>query len=83
MSKTANANTWNNSLSDMSDKTLIQPGTPLHEAAIQLKRKQTIIFSGTFIKGDKDCFRESSLTQRGSMTDPDWIFRFSVVKPAD
>ena len=82
MSKIANANTWNNSLSDLGDKTLITPGTELHEAAIQLSRGQKIIFSGTFVKGDKDCFRESSLTQYGSMTDPDWIFRFSSVKPA-
>jgi hypothetical protein len=82
MSKIANATTWNNALSDIGDKTLIQPGTPLHDAAIQLNRNDIITFSGTFVKGDKDCFRESSLTQRGSMTDPDWIFRFSSVKPA-
>src|SRR5215813_844034 len=29
-------------------------------AAVQLNRNQTVIFSGTFLKGDKDCFRESS-----------------------
>lgn len=82
MSKIANAKTWNNELSDIGDKTLIEPGTPLHEAAVQLSRKQSIVFSGTFLKGNKDCFTESSLTQRGSMTNPDCIFRFSSVKPA-
>jgi hypothetical protein len=76
MSQIANAATWNNSLSDIGDKTLIEPGTSLHDAAVQLNRNDTIIFSGAFIKSDKDCFRESSLTQKGSMTDPDWIFRF-------
>jgi len=82
MSKITNAGTWNNSLSDIGDKTLIEPGTPLHEAAIQLKKKQSIVFSGTFVEGDKDCFRESSLTQSGSMSNPKWIFRFASVKAA-
>jgi hypothetical protein len=82
ISKSVNANTWNNALSDIGDKTLIEPGTALHEAAIQLKPKQAIIFSGTFIKSDKDCLRESSMTQNGSMTKPNWIFRFSSVRPA-
>jgi hypothetical protein len=82
MNKIANAKTWNNALSDIGSETLIQPGTPLHDAALQLARNDTIIFSGTFLKDDKDCFKESSLTQRGSMTDPDWIFRFSAVTPA-
>jgi hypothetical protein len=82
MSKIANEATWNNSLSDIGDKTLIEPGTPLHNAAVQLNRNDTDIFSGAFIKGDKDCFRESSIIQRGSMIDPDWIFRFSSVRPA-
>jgi hypothetical protein len=83
MSKIAKAKTWNNAVSDYADNTLIEPGTPLHKAAIQLKKRQTIFFSGTFVKGDTDCFRESSLTQEGSMKDPDWIFRFSTVKPAE
>ncbi len=42
MSKISKARTWNNSLSDFSDKTLITPGTPLHNAAIQLNRTQTV-----------------------------------------
>lgn len=82
LNRASNVATWNNALSDMSDRTLIQPGTPLHEAAIQLSRNQTIIFSGSFIRGDTDCIRESSLSQSGSMTDPDWIFQFLSVKPA-
>ena len=77
-----NVMTWNNSLSDFDDKTLITPGTPLHDAAVKLSRDQRIVFSGTFVKGDEDCFREGSITQSGSMTDPDWIFRFSAVRPA-
>jgi hypothetical protein len=49
---------------------------------MQLSRKQEVIFNGQFLPSDKDCIRESSLTQGGSMTDPDWIFRFSEIKPA-
>lgn len=81
ISRRANVTTWNNSLSDMSSQTLITPGTPLHDAALQLTKGQTVIFSGTFITGEKDCFREGSLTQSGSMTDPDWIFRFTAIRP--
>jgi hypothetical protein len=41
--------TWNNALSDISDKTLIQPGTALHEAAVQLSEGQRVVFSGRLI----------------------------------
>jgi len=82
MSTIANAKTWHDFISDIGDLTLIRHGTPLHDAVVQLNRDDTIIFSGTFLRDNKNCFRESSLTQRGSMTDPDWVFRFSSVKPA-
>jgi len=82
LNKISAAQTWNNALSDLSHKTLITPGTQLHDAAMQLSRKQEVIFSGQFLPSDKDCIREGSLTQAGSMTDPDWIFRFSEIEPA-
>jgi len=80
--KNTHAKTWNNALSDSGDKTLIALGSPLHDAASELSPGQVIFFSGTFIKDAQDCFREASLTWRNSMSNPDWIFRFSSVRPA-
>lgn len=69
--------TWNNALSDVGDRTLLDPGDPVARAAMVMQRRQAVRFSGTFFRGDPDCFRESSITQSGSMTDPVFIFRFS------
>ena len=35
----------------------IDPGTPVYEAVVQLREKQKVVFSGTFVRGDRDCFR--------------------------
>ena len=73
--------TWNNSLSDTGDRTLIQPGTPLFNTAAALKPGASVRFSGTFIRSATDCVREVSVTLRGSMEDPEVIFRFTAIKP--
>jgi hypothetical protein len=75
--------TWNNEMSDLGDKSLIRPGSPLHLAAMQLRKHQPVIVSGTLYRSDADCFREISFTVNGAMTDPDFLFRFSSVRPAD
>jgi hypothetical protein len=73
--------TWNNAISDIGDQTLLEPGSLPHTQAVQLHPGQNIEFSGTFLLADKDCLRESSLTQRGSMSEPEWIFRFQTITP--
>ena len=74
--------TWNNSFlfSDIRDKTVIQPGTALHDAAVRLSEGQQIIFSGRFIAWKTDCVREGSLSMSGSMREPEWMFRFGTVQ---
>ena len=61
--------TWNNSLSDVTSNTLIEPGSPLFQAASAMKRGQKVRFSGTFLAGGSsdggDCLKEASLTLRG------------------
>ena len=59
--------TFNNSFSDMSSNTLIQPGTGLHAKAVALSPGQQVVFSGTFFRSETDCINEVSLTIRGSM----------------
>lgn len=72
--------TWNNALSDMSSETLIEPGSPVFEAASAMKRGQRVAFSGTFFRGsDGDCLDEGSLSLRGKLQEPEFIFRFSAI----
>jgi hypothetical protein len=73
--------TWNNDLSDISDNTLIQPGTELFRSASSLKKGQRVSFSGSFVPAREGCISESSITLRGKLDDPDFIFRFSSVAP--
>jgi hypothetical protein len=69
--------TWNNSISDTTAKTLINPESSVFKKAVALKKGQIIRFSGQFIRDDTDCFREGSLSLKGSLTQPEFIFRFS------
>jgi hypothetical protein len=72
--------TWNNALSDITDNTLIPQTSKTYDTLSELGRGKRIKFSGSFINGDeKNGFRESSLSEQGSMTDPEFIFRFSQV----
>jgi hypothetical protein len=73
--------TWNNDLSDISDNTLINPASPLFQSLAQMKVGDQVTFSGSFAPSDVDCVREASMTLSGSMTDPDFVFRFSSVSP--
>ena len=75
--------TTNNAYSNAYFKTLIKPGTKLFKDLATLNRGDRVKFSGTFLR-DKDpskadCIDESSLTLKGSMTDPDFSFRFHKV----
>ena len=72
--------TWNNSLSDIGDNTLIDPSSPLFAEVSSLKKGDLVEFSGAFIQNDTDCVKETSMGLRGSMTDPEWLFRFSAVR---
>lgn len=74
--------TWNNALSDVVDSTLIEPGTKLFTDASMMKPGQRIAFSGTFIGArEGECIREQSLSLRGKIEDPEFVFRFTVISP--
>ena len=73
--------TWNNSLSDMFDNTLIPQESPIYSAASQLKEGDRIVFSGTFLPTDaNDYVKETSLTESGSMSSPEFILKFKAIK---
>jgi hypothetical protein len=69
--------TWNNAISDMVDKTLIDPESAVFKQAVGLKKGQKVNFSGQFSRNSTDCVREGSLTLKGSLTQPEFIFRFA------
>jgi hypothetical protein len=75
--------TWNNSLSDVSDKTLIDPSSSLFIVATQLKKAQLVRFSGQFFRSQADCIEESSMSLLGSINEPEFIFRFQSITPID
>ena len=71
--------TWNNSISDSGAGTLIPTESELYSLVGSLAVHNTITFSGTFVAGSLDYVREASLTEKGSMMEPEFIFRFKTV----
>ncbi|WP_407114239.1 hypothetical protein [Bradyrhizobium sp. LMG 9283] len=71
--------TWNNALSDIGSRTLIEPTSSLFKSLAGMKRGDMVKFSGNFTSSDVDCVREQSVTLDGSMTDPVFTMRFSSV----
>lgn len=75
--------TWNNTLADSADHTLIDPNSQVFGSLSGLRAGQTILFSGTFPASDTDCIEESGLTAHDSLTDPQFIMNFQSVAPLD
>jgi hypothetical protein len=73
--------TWNDSIADVGDHTLIDPKSSLFDQTVLLKKNQEVLFSGSFIQDPMDCFRETSVTLAESMDKPEFLFRFSDVAP--
>ena len=77
IAKKITVKTWNNALSDIGDHTLIEPGTKFFDFVASLKKGTKIQFSGNFFRGSSgDCVKESSMSLRGKLEDPEFIFSF-------
>jgi hypothetical protein len=76
-----NVTTWNNSMSDSGDHTLIDPESSLYDTLAELEEGDEITFSGTFIASESDCLHEQSLFETNSMEHPAFVFRFASVDP--
>ena len=72
--------TYNNSFSDAGSDTLIDPTSPLFKRLSQMQKGNRVTFSGAFFASDIDCVQEASLTLEGSMTEPEFLFRFKTVE---
>jgi hypothetical protein len=61
----------------------IAQGTVLYSTLISLKSGQAVIIDGTFDIGNGvDYIRERSITELGSMTNPEFNFAFESISPA-
>jgi predicted nucleic acid-binding Zn ribbon protein len=74
--------TWNNGASDIEDKTLIPVNTPLFNAISDLKEGIHVKVSGQFVAGEQDYIAEQSITENGSMTEPEFTVHFTKVEKA-
>jgi hypothetical protein len=76
-----------------SEQTLIPPSDPLNKRILTLSkiksfsfdawqtRGQALFFSGQFMPSTTDCLQEVSMTASGAMTEPQWLFKFSSLRP--
>lgn len=71
--------TWNNQLSDLFEDTLITMDSPLYQKLLNYSVGDKIVFSGSFFSADEDYIREKSLTIRGSMNTPNFLFKFTSI----
>jgi hypothetical protein len=74
--------TWNNSFSDSDAHTMISRNDALYQSLVAIKKGDEVTVSGTFLLSDNqsDYIKESSLTEAGSMTTPEFLVRFSEIK---
>ena len=72
--------TWNNAVSDFASDTLIEKSSPLYVRLLSAKLGDEVRVSGVFFTSEQDGFQETSMTIRGSMTEPEFLFKFSEVK---
>jgi len=72
--------TWNNSLSDIRDHTLIDPTSSMFKELAALKVGDLVKFSGQFSSSNTDCVGEQSVTLQGSMTKPEFTMRFTSIR---
>ncbi|MDE1488576.1 hypothetical protein KKI90_21645 [Xenorhabdus bovienii] len=79
LTKEIHVRTWNNAFSDSGNNTLINQETALFKSAVSLEKGQLVKFSGSFISDRDECIREISVTQNGSMEEPEFLFRFSDI----
>jgi hypothetical protein len=72
--------TWNNELSDLGTNSMLNLSSAVYKQVENLSEGDIVVFSGSFIYDDKKTFAESSLTEIGTVTDPEFIIKFSSIK---
>lgn len=52
----------------------------MYSALSELSERTSVTFSGDFIPDAKDHIKEASLTEEGSMTEPEFLIRLRTIK---
>lgn len=65
--------TWNNALSDVGAESMIKNGSPLYEVLSEMSVGDIVKFSGSLGK-------PKNMTENGSMTAPEFLFKFSKIE---
>ena len=71
--------TWDNAFSDMIHDTLIEQNTQLYSKISELTEGDKVSISGTFLSAEEDYISEQSISERGSMTEPEFTFIFESI----
>lgn len=66
--------TWDNPYRDRQDNSLIKTGTSLFNKLLNMHKGDHVVVSGRMLE-------EGSMTEEGSIDDPEWIAQFSDVSP--
>jgi len=69
--------TWNNEFSDMTSKTLIHIDSKMFDQLIEFSEGDEVKCSGTFSSSKEDYFLETSMTEKGSLLEPEFLVKFS------
>lgn len=62
-----------------SAKTLITHGEKVYNDLAELSKGDKVRFTGFFVKSERDHIYENSLTEEGSMMEPEFLFKFSSI----
>ncbi|MBP3043703.1 hypothetical protein KKR91_03670 [Arthrobacter jiangjiafuii] len=73
--------TWNNALSDISDNTLIPQSAPFFGTLSSMGEDTLVTFTAESVASDTSCLTTTNLTQAFSAVDPNFLVRFSDVRP--
>lgn len=65
--------TWNNSISDFQDKTLIPQSSATYKSLSQMKE-------GNFVKFSGKLMRPTNMTEAGKMVEPNFLFKFTSIE---
>jgi hypothetical protein len=71
--------TWDNFLSDIGDETIPTKGSKIYNQVAELKVGDTVHFSAELLRDSTKGIREISLTESGSLREPEFIVRFTDI----
>ena len=71
----------NNWFSDMGENTMPKKGSKIYDQAAELSEGDYVYFSAELIQSSQKGIRETSLTESGSLGSPEFIVRFTDIRP--